>query len=59
MRRFTFARYLAVAVAALLALTSAPAAGAAPSAQNASDPKTLVVGTAFAINDAVLFALGR
>lgn len=49
MRLFSLARSLAILTTALLVATSAPAAGAAPAAQNASDPRTLVVGTAFTV----------
>src|SRR5207253_8342168 len=43
------ARLVALASAMLLLATLAPAAIAAPAAQSAADPKTLVVGAAFDI----------
>jgi peptide/nickel transport system substrate-binding protein len=44
-----FARWISVAAVLLMIGASAPAALAAPSAQSAADPKTLVVGAAFDI----------
>jgi peptide/nickel transport system substrate-binding protein len=43
------ARSLTLVAALLLIVGSVPVAGAAPAAQTAADPKTLVIGSAFAI----------
>jgi peptide/nickel transport system substrate-binding protein len=46
---FFFARWISVLASLLVIGTSVPAAVAAPAAQGAADPKTLVVGAAFDI----------
>src|SRR5712692_2575597 len=49
MHNLLLQRLSTIAAAFLLVGTSAPSVGAAPVAQSAADPKTLVIGTPFAI----------
>jgi peptide/nickel transport system substrate-binding protein len=49
MHRHSYARWIGVTASLLVIGTSVPAAIAAPSAQGAADPRTLVVGAAFDI----------
>jgi peptide/nickel transport system substrate-binding protein len=49
MRRGSIEKFLAIVSAAVVMLMGVPGASAAPAAQSAADPKTLVVGAAFDI----------